>query len=463
MSNEINVLFTIDENYILPMMVSMLSIQQNSKCDKCNFAVIATETVINLVKKTFDEAYIFDEREKVRFICMDEAAFGDVKIYTTHITKTSFYRLMACDLLPEWNKCIYLDPDTIVSGDLAELFTIDIEEYYVGAVHAFIDKESYPQINKLKENVVKNLSNYFNAGILLMNLKKMRFDKMSQYFIEQSACNFQSEDQDILNVCCSGQVKYLPLKFNLPSRYYGRAELICNETINFTEIEEANTNPCIIHFLGSQGKPWQLRCGKGADIWWKFAKKICECQEYKDMLEKCIIFEKKWDWEYFSERIKRKKWIIFAYTDYSKRLFDMVSDISEIIGFCDNDINKQGANYNNRKVYSFDELDANQGYGVIIANQSAKASIRNSLREKGFSEDDIVDYYQKNRLYYLALDSKYYENEIRQIMVLEKEKNIKELSYEGIIKFIQKEQNKALLEKLILNYWINDWLLSDNV
>jgi len=70
-------------------------------------------------------------------------------------TVMAFVRLFIAKFLPI-DKCLYLDVDTIVRKNLCDLYDLDIQDYDCAAV-----KET------LKEN-------YYNSGVLLMNLKRIR-------------------------------------------------------------------------------------------------------------------------------------------------------------------------------------------------------------------------------------------------------------------------------------------------
>ena len=107
-----------------------------------------------------------------------------------YISVETFYRFYIPSLLPEYDKVIYLDADILVFDDLQNLYKIDVDQVYVGAV-----KDTYVTSivgqNKKSETrpkisfrdylaTVLNVKHtqYFNAGVLLLNLNKIRRDNI---------------------------------------------------------------------------------------------------------------------------------------------------------------------------------------------------------------------------------------------------------------------------------------------
>lgn len=462
-TEEINILFTIDENYIFPMIVAMLSIRSNQKQGHYTFAIIATRITLDKIKEQIGSLKIWDENISFKVVVVDEEVFNDAKVFSTHISKTAFFRLLACELLPEWNKCLYLDPDILVLGDLMELYSYDIENFYLGAICEFVDKYRFNHFWSLKSELVDKPGDYFNSGILLMNLRKMRADGLSSIFLSHLTNEYKSEDQDILNVCCKDSIRYLPLKYNLPYRYLKRASMIYNRCICEEEIQEADENPCIIHFLGANGKPWLVSWIKAADLWWKFADEISNNSMYLLTRKNCVEQEKKWQWNYFKEIVKKRKWIIWGYTDYSRKLFDNLEGIAEVVGFCDSNPGKQKEQYKGKRIASPDELRTKDEYGIIIANQSAKRGIRENLKNKGFKDENIIDYYYKSRIFYLALRKEFYEKELQEILYKEKCDDMIGLSYNAMIEYLNANRKREWINTMIRDYWLDEWLLYSKI
>lgn len=128
-----------------------------------------------------------------------------------HFTPYAQLRLFA-DMIPELPyKLIYLDTDTVINGDLKELFKIDITNYELACV-----KDLYNWLNPYRWKVKK----YFNSGVLLLNMKNIKKTKLFKKSRELVATKKMfSPDQDALNFLVKNKLM-LPDKFNAKDKYY---------------------------------------------------------------------------------------------------------------------------------------------------------------------------------------------------------------------------------------------------
>ena len=154
-----------------------------------------------------------------------------------HFTPFAQLRLFA-DMIPEIPyKIIYLDTDTVVNGDLKELFKIDISDYELAAV-----KDLYNWLNPNRWKVKK----YFNSGVLLLNMKEIRKTKLFKKSRELVANKKMiSPDQDALNFLVKKKLM-LPEKFNAKDKYY--KEIIVHHFCNVRKK----------HHFFFRVKPWMV-------------------------------------------------------------------------------------------------------------------------------------------------------------------------------------------------------------
>lgn len=124
----------------------------------------------------------------------------------------TLYRLKGASIF-NFDKIIYLDCDVIIRSSLKKLWNEDIENYYAGAVG---DITQSAHLTRLK--IEENENNfYFNAGVMVFNLKKIREDRLEEKMFNYLSKNFQElvfNDQDVLNYTMQGTVKRLDEKFN---------------------------------------------------------------------------------------------------------------------------------------------------------------------------------------------------------------------------------------------------------
>ena len=131
-------------------------------------------------------------------------------------TIASVYLLLAAEIV-DIEKTIYLDADIIVNRDIADLWNFDLEDYPLAAVPELaIDKLVSGNNYLFDVNLVKR-ENYFNSGVLLLNLKYLRNNFETLYKGYKFVCSHPQctlFDQDILNICFSENYLKLPKDFN---------------------------------------------------------------------------------------------------------------------------------------------------------------------------------------------------------------------------------------------------------
>ena len=172
-----------------------------------------------------------------------------------YISPMTYARYFIPDYISE-DKVLYLDSDLIVNQSLEPLFEIDFYEYLLAAAW---DTDGVT----------------FNAGVMLINNKKWRQEKLKERLIEQSIVTLKevdegkfenfNGDQTILNQVCSNRWLELDRGYNLQvghdvTAFYNKWENYFNELVL----------PSIIHFV-SYRKPWStLIANRYRDLWWEF-------------------------------------------------------------------------------------------------------------------------------------------------------------------------------------------------
>lgn len=142
-------------------------------------------------------------------------------VKTSPFTVGTFYRMLVPQIFsPDIEKMIYLDSDTVVNLDINEFWRIELGNKPFGAVaEAMTDSFSHKSnaaINPLTVNGVVRSDDYFNAGVLLMNLKFLRGEEETllrgiKFVAKNQLAYF---DQDALNYLFSKTYLKLPIKFN---------------------------------------------------------------------------------------------------------------------------------------------------------------------------------------------------------------------------------------------------------
>ena len=189
---------------------------------------------------------------------VDNSKFKFLPLISGIHTIETYFRLGLSTILPKINKLIYLDADVIVMGNIKKLWEQEIGDNILLAV----EEPKYLNECRLESLGMKSNSPYFNAGVLLMDLKKMRDFGLEQKILTYVNKKFKLlkyQDQDILNALFENRWQALPLAFNAYSFLcHKRRE---DEFITYTRKDAtfAGRNPHIIHF-NLYPKPWNLGC-----------------------------------------------------------------------------------------------------------------------------------------------------------------------------------------------------------
>ncbi|MBQ5365608.1 MAG: 1-acyl-sn-glycerol-3-phosphate acyltransferase [Spirochaetales bacterium] len=256
----IPIFYALDERFLKYGIVSLYSLRENAVSG-------------NTYKIYFLHTDVTDEsRAKVKNLLERpgfEIYFENVGEYLESIahkfplrdyySKTTYFRLFIADMHPEYDKAIYIDSDTIIQGDMSDLFDIDIKGFILGACH----EQAMVQVNEYGAYVEKCLgldrNLYFNAGLLLINCVEFRNRNVLDRFIQtlQVYDCVVTQDEDYLNLLCKDHVKFIDQRWN--TEIFG--------TIPYP-IEEAK----VLHYI-MFNKPWHYETCPHADIFYKYAEK----------------------------------------------------------------------------------------------------------------------------------------------------------------------------------------------
>lgn len=261
-----------DNNYAVPLYVSVASAVRSKGPETAyRFHMLVSDDFSRNIMDSVDRILELAGCPAADWIFMGRA-YQDASMHIGHTTTATYYRLQIPDIL-KCDKCIYLDVDICVCGDLSELFNTDLSNYYIAGVKAAGYYTSEEE-RALKAEIlhIEAFDRYINAGVAVMNLAKIRRDDLIRKFDELIPCNFRSQDQDILNSACYPNIKILPPKFNAMTKYpleskgYDNSPLV-RACFSREEWEEASEAPVIVHYADAR-KPWMYRDSCFADRWW---------------------------------------------------------------------------------------------------------------------------------------------------------------------------------------------------
>lgn len=248
----INILVTLNANYINPLKVMLTSLHFNNPEE--NFTIYLVHSSLKEKEVENLKSYVNDFGYYLKDIYIDNTYFTDAPTLL-HYTKEMYYRLLAFKFLPkDLERILYLDPDTLVLNPLSGLYNIDLKGYlYAAAYHNIIPTK---EINKIRLGVY-DMDAYYNSGVLLMNLDLQRqlireeeiFD-----FVKENKSKLIMPDQDVINALYSKYIKTLEEKcYNYDARYFSYYKIRSSGKWDMAYVLR---NTVVLHFCGKK-KPWK--------------------------------------------------------------------------------------------------------------------------------------------------------------------------------------------------------------
>lgn len=265
----IPIVLTFDDNMSLPAAVCISSILTSAQED------------------TFFDFYILYSDHEPHIVGLDKikSRFSNIDIkyrsvgnifknaYEIRgITTAAYYRLLAADLIPEYDQVIYADVDMIFRMDLSSLYKMDLDDNYLGAVHA-LGLNTEKRARQYVASIGLVPGNYFLSGFLVMNLSKIRKDNLTNKFIELSKNNYKYQDQDIINILCKDRIVSIPYVYSMTVAAFEAVSM--NTDLLHTKYmsNPFDDDPLLysnIHYNGV--KPWKDWC-PNLDQWWECYRK----------------------------------------------------------------------------------------------------------------------------------------------------------------------------------------------
>lgn len=256
-----NILYTLNDKFVPQVSAGICSVCENNKdVKKIDFYLMSLKIkeenkkkLKKFIKKKYNRDIIYIELD-------DLSKYFDFDFDTNGWNPIVLARLLLDKLLPEkLDKILYLDGDTIVRGNLQDLWNIDMNEKVIAAsIEPTMDK-------KRKDSLNLNGKPYYNAGVLLVDLnnwKKYKAGKIVLDYYREHNGNLFANDQDAINGSLNDKILTISPKYNFYNIFYQYNYKFLNKLCDFKYIEkgtynDALENPVIIHYLGEE-RPWRI-------------------------------------------------------------------------------------------------------------------------------------------------------------------------------------------------------------
>jgi lipopolysaccharide biosynthesis glycosyltransferase len=240
-----NIAIAFDKNYLNPFYALIASILINNSEAEIRFHCI-TRDVSELIKKQIVD-YLTSFNSTINFYEINEEIISNFVIMNHWNTSVYFKLFFPLFVKSEIKTLLYLDTDTLVVNSLEELFNTQLNDKIAAVIKdEHVGNEAYFELH--------NRENYFNSGVMLIDIKKWNELTISQKVIKY--LNDYPEkiiyvDQDALNVILENKYLLIPEKYNYTFSHF-------KDIPSRTEITNLLNFVVIIHFTIS--RPWNLLC-----------------------------------------------------------------------------------------------------------------------------------------------------------------------------------------------------------
>ena len=239
---------TADNKYAQHLAVTFVSILENNRGDVPKLYVIGDELTTENKNSLSETVKPFGAT--IEFVQTDVGLYKHLCV-SGYFSRATYLKVFVPELLPrDIERVIYLDCDVIVEEDLYDLWNIDISRYHLGAV---LDTTLTDRLSIL---VGEAGMPYFNAGVMLLNLRKWRDDNTVEAvlkFINENNEKLLYRDQDALNAILYKKWLHIEAKWNVqPPMFFC---MVKNKSADDISLRYALEKPHIIHYTG-RGKPW---------------------------------------------------------------------------------------------------------------------------------------------------------------------------------------------------------------
>lgn len=235
-----NIVFGVDGDFIKHSLITMMSILDKSNNEIFNFHIISSN--INEDAKDNFKKLIMDSRHGLSFYYVDSDIFKNLRT-TELFSRATYFRLLAPIILREEETLLYLDADIICLSPFDNLWKEAQQTADIALVVKEANGNHYSKIG-LKEN------NYFNAGMMVINIKKWNDNNISENaftILNESSQVLKYLDQDALNIALENKVSFINERYN-------KIFMLQHDRKGYSSDTPENT--VFLHYAGAD-KPWQ--------------------------------------------------------------------------------------------------------------------------------------------------------------------------------------------------------------
>jgi len=258
----IRVVLAADSRFVMPLSVAMSSAALNCDPQRNITFYVLQHDIGTQLRQQVERSLASTGHTKHDVVWLD-VSFANLDQFKTHghFNAMTYARLLIPSLLPlDVEKVLYLDSDLVVVGDIAELWDLECgEKTLLAAQDRIVESVSgFLGLSNYRDLGIPADSKYFNAGVLLINLKKWRSDKVSDKvfeYLRQHQKIIRMVDQEALNAVLFDSWGQLECRWNWQ---VGRLNPFWPSK-RTSVAPEGGAEKSIIHFTTAV-KPWLPGC-----------------------------------------------------------------------------------------------------------------------------------------------------------------------------------------------------------
>ncbi len=282
----VNIVFAVSDEYLHLLSVALLSLAENANRNRIYNVFILKKGNVSFCKKHLQFLNPFHNLG-IEIIDIEkyDLPIRKNEFYTYgYVSEETYFRFFLPKIIVTCDKVIYCDCDVLFCTDIGKLYDTDLHGHIIGASKNISAIYNYTLNGKLPDNVtsyqfyfqnvlkLKEPTNYFQAGISIYDLKKMRETQFTEKCLKKLSEIKKPIffDQDILNSIYQDDIQSLPMAWNHVWYFFNFEFLKKGVPLSlYREYEEARKQPKIIHYAGP--KPFVERHRPLSGIFWKYA------------------------------------------------------------------------------------------------------------------------------------------------------------------------------------------------
>jgi lipopolysaccharide biosynthesis glycosyltransferase len=272
-SEPVAVFYSSDETYAPYLAVSIQSLIENANSSR-RYRIVLMETGMSQnsqhMLKGLANTHVSVEIVHINDKLNDLVNTDDNLLRDDYKTTTLYFRLFIAELFPDLDRAVYLDADTVVPSDIADLYDTDLKSNLIGACHDVFMDSSQALTDYVQNTQGYPVGTYINSGVLLMDLAGLRSVKFMDRFLKVLNAYhvpLAAVDQDYINFMLHDRRLMLDQRWNTM----------------MTNGKSGITNPGVIHY-NLFNKPWHYPEADNANYFWKYAPDTPRYQQLLDGL-----------------------------------------------------------------------------------------------------------------------------------------------------------------------------------